>query len=74
MGTLFSLVATVLTILAVWIALQEAQGLRRLTAALIPIAGFVVLAFATAAAAVLVSGTTLTIKTFLTQLGLGAGF
>jgi hypothetical protein len=72
-GTLFSLAATVMTILAVWLALQEALGLRRLAAALIPIAGFVVFAFATAATAVLVSGTTLTVKTFLSQFGLGAG-
>lgn len=72
-GTLFSLVAAVMTILAVWMALQEALGLRRLAAALIPIVGFVVFVFATAATGVLVSGTALTIKTFLSQLGLGAG-
>jgi hypothetical protein len=72
-GTLFSLAAAVMTILAVWIALQKALGLRRLAAALIPIVGFVVFAFAAAAIAVLVSGTALTIKTLLSQLGLGAG-
>jgi hypothetical protein len=62
-----------MTILAVWIALQEALGLRRLAAALIPIVGFVVFVFAAAATGVLVSGTALTIQTFLSQLGLGAG-
>jgi uncharacterized membrane protein YvlD (DUF360 family) len=72
-GTLFSLVATVMTILAVWIALQEALGLRRLKSALIPIVGLVVIASAAAAIAVLVSGTTLTVRTLLLHLGLGAG-
>ena len=73
LGPLFSLAATVMTILAVWIALQEALGLRRLKAALIPVVGFVVIASAAAAIAVLVSGTTLTVRTLLSQLGLGAG-
>ena len=49
------------------------EEMRRLAAALIPIVGFVVFVFATAATGVLVSGTALTIKTFLSQLGLGAG-
>jgi hypothetical protein len=73
LGTVFSLAATVLTLLAIWIALQEALGLDRLTEALIPIMGSVVFVFAAAAIGVLVSGAALTIQTLLSQLGLGAG-
>jgi hypothetical protein len=72
-GPLFTLVAAVLTVLAVWLALQESLGLSRMAAALIPILGFGVFVLATAATAVLVSGTALTTQTFLSQLGLGAG-
>jgi hypothetical protein len=72
-GPLFSLAAAVMTVLAVWMALQEALDLRRLAAALIPILGFVVFVFAAAATAVLVGGTALTTRTLLLQLGLGAG-
>jgi uncharacterized membrane protein YvlD (DUF360 family) len=71
LGPLFSLVATVLTILAVWIAVQEALGLRSLAAGLIPIAGLLLFAFASIALAVLIGGTALTLETMLGQLGLG---
>jgi len=74
LGPLFSLVATLLTLLAVWIAVQEALGLRRLTAALIPIVGLLLFAFASVALAVLISGTALTVEMAMGQLGLGEGW
>lgn len=73
LGRLFFLVATAMTVLAVWMALQEALGLRRLAVALIPIVGLLLFAFASVALSVLISGSALTLKTILGQLGLGAG-
>jgi uncharacterized membrane protein YvlD (DUF360 family) len=69
-GPLFSLVAAVMTVLAVWKALQEALGLGRLAAALIPIVGLLMFVLASAALGVVVSGAALTVETILGQLGL----
>ncbi|MBU0491411.1 MAG: YIP1 family protein, partial [Chloroflexi bacterium] len=69
-GPLFLIVSTVMGLLAMWIALQQALELRGLVAALIPVVGLVVLVAAVLAGALMVGGTTLTVDAALMHLGL----
>jgi hypothetical protein len=68
-GPLFGLASVVLWLYATWVAMQEALGLRRVTAALVPLVGLLVFIGASIAVGVLFSGLELTIETLLMHLG-----
>ncbi|MFX1411018.1 MAG: phage holin family protein [Promethearchaeota archaeon] len=68
-GGLLSFIASMLVLLATWIALQEALRLRRLLAALIPIVGLLVVFVASLVAGFMLGGTVLTLEAVLLRLG-----
>jgi hypothetical protein len=69
-GPLFGVAALLLWLYAVWVALQEALGLRKLVAALVPLAGLFVFILASVSVSALFSGSKLTLDTLLLRLGI----
>jgi len=69
-GSLFSLAGTIMLLLTMWTALQEALRLSRLRAALVPVVGFLVFGVVLVAITAVLGGTALTVETILSQLGL----
>lgn len=72
-GPLLSVAAVVIELVAMWIAVQEALGLKKLQAALIPIVGLLVIILTTLVIGVTFSGMALTVETILAGLGISAG-
>lgn len=69
-GSLFSLARTIMLLLTMWTALQEALRLSRLRAALVPVVGFLVFGVVLVAITAVLGGTALSVETILSQLGL----
>jgi uncharacterized membrane protein YvlD (DUF360 family) len=69
-GPFLSLAAFVVALFALWVALQEAMGLRKLLAALVPIVGLLVFIGVVVLVSVMLNGMALTIQTLLLALGI----
>jgi len=72
-GPLFNVAGTVMVLIAIWMALQEALRLSRWRALLIPFLALIIAVLAMEIVTLVLSGTALTIETIFTQLGFGAG-
>lgn len=72
-GPLFSVAAVAMGLVAMWMAVQEALGLKESRMALIPIAGLLVIMITTLVIGVTFSGVALTAKTILAGLGVWPG-
>jgi len=65
--------AVVMGLVAMWMAVQEALGLKEPRMALFPIAGLLVIVITTLVISVTFSGVALTAKTMLASLGIWPG-
>ena len=72
-GPLFNIAGMVMTLIALWIALQESLGLSKWRALLIPIVAILIAVVAIEITIIVAGGLELTVETILAQLGLAAG-
>jgi hypothetical protein len=72
-GPLFSIVGTVMLLVATWLALQESLHISKWRALLIPLVALVIVILAFEVMNLVVSGAALTVETVLAQLGLLPG-
>jgi hypothetical protein len=72
-GPLFNIAGTIMALIAVWLALQEALRLSKWRALLIPIVALIIAVLAIEIVSLVLGGAALTIETILEQLGFIAG-
>ena len=72
-GPLFSIVGTVMLLVATWLALQESLRISKWRALLIPLVALIIVILAVKVINLVASGAALTVDTILAQLGLLAG-
>jgi hypothetical protein len=72
-GPLFGAASVLLWLYATWVALQEALGLRKLVAALVPLVALFLVIAASLAIGSFFSGAELTLETLLMRLGINTG-